>query len=129
MKVRKNLIVAAVSAIIMLILMSFLLPTFRFGLLALMRGWAAECGYDQDYLSALAAISSFAKESDYQAWLVSCGSTITGKIVRFVLIVLQTGLFFLSSLAFSNNVRSFRKKTARYLRKKFLNKKRRYCNK
>ena len=126
----RNLLISAVSAIVMCAMIALLLPAMRLTLLSILRSWAAANHLDSLYREAIEAIQIFADESDYCKWLVSCGQTMTGKVIRLSFITVQSVAMLLSVLAFSNNFRALRKRTAKLLRKQFLNnqhERRRFC--
>lgn len=116
MKFKKNIIIIIVSALIMILLVkTVLLPTIRYAALTCMQAIATAGDYNSDYITIAEALSSFAKESDYQQWLVSSGDTITGRIVLFAVVCIEVGLFSLCSIIFSSNLNVLKKKVLKYI--------------
>ena len=96
-KIFRNIVISIVVAMCMSVLV---MANIKFSLLTLSReltvdsadyGW----GYaaDEQYYDSMQQMNKFSDEGIYQEWLVSSGSTVTGKLVRVIVMFATTALF------------------------------------
>ena len=110
----KNIRNIVISMLSLVLLSYFLILNLNFCFISFPRYIAIDSSYGngwrstekQEYDGAIVEMENFENSGDYQEWLVTSGTTITGKFVRLIIWIIEISLyvFFFSALFFNSKV-------------------------